>query len=146
MTGDMSITKKVAASLRVGNGKCPSGHSLMTDDHHFSGERAVVAQASIAGRKALIYINPFYGRHEYKCELALKEGDVVDLTCPTCGASLSIDIVCKLCNVPMFAVHLPDGGQVEACPTIGCQNHALKIVDLDAQLARMYVDETKVQM
>jgi hypothetical protein len=46
----------------------------------------------------------------------------------------------------MFAVHLPDGGQVEACPKIGCHNHSLKIVDLDEQLERMYVDETKVQM
>jgi hypothetical protein len=141
-----SMVKKVASRIRVAEGLCPNGHSLMDKNKSFDGEKAVVLQIRLGGRHGTIYLNPFYGRFQYECDIPLGKGDVVELFCPECEVSLSIDTICKLCNINMVGIHLPDGGQVEVCPTIGCHNHALKIVDLDAQLARMYVDETKVQM
>ena len=141
-----SIIKKVASRIRVGDGMCPKGHSLMTGKRYFDGERAIVAHVRHAGHAGIIFLNPYYGRFEYECDLTLNKGDIVELFCPKCGQSLSIDIQCRLCNIQMFAVQLPDGGQVEACPKIGCHNHSLKIVDLDTQLERMYVNETKIQM
>jgi predicted RNA-binding Zn-ribbon protein involved in translation (DUF1610 family) len=144
--GDNSLLKKLTASLAVREGKCPNGHSLMTETVRFGGQPAISATVRVRGREGTIFLNPFYGRFEYRCDLELTEGDVVALSCPECGAPLTIDTTCRLCNIPMFAVHLPDGGQVEACPKVGCHNHSLKIIDLDAQLERMYVDETKVQM
>lgn len=50
---------------------------------------------------------------------------------------------CSVCKIPMFSIRLPDGGEVAACPKIGCHNHQLVIVDQNAQLGRMYDDETK---
>ena len=144
--GDNTILKRITASLAVKDGRCPRGHSLTTDAVSFDGQRAVTAAIRVGGgRKGEIFLNPFYGRFEYKCDLDLKKGDVVELACPECDASLTVDTICRLCNIPMFAVHLPDGGLVEACPKIGCHNHSLKIIDLDAQLERMYVGETKLQ-
>ena len=143
---DSSIIKKLAKNVRIGNGTCPNGHSLMSKDKLFDGEKSLMVHARSAGQSGMLYMNPFYGRFEYDCEFVLNKGDIVELLCPECEVNLEIDIMCKLCNIPMFAIQLPDGGQVEACPTIGCHNHSLKIVDLDEQLERMYVDETKVQM
>ena len=91
-------------------------------------------------------MNPFYDSFDYQCSLVLSEGQIVEAFCPECDTSLTIDTVCALCNIQMFAIHLPDGGEVEVCPKVGCHNHALKIVDLDEQLSRMYVDETTFQM
>jgi hypothetical protein len=140
-----SVLKKLSGSLAVRECTCPKGHSLMTDALRFDGQRAIAAAISVGGRKGEIFLNPFYGRFEYKCDLDMKPGDIPALSCPECGASLAVDTLCRLCNIPMFAVQLPDGGQVEACPKVGCHNHALKIIDLDAQLERMYVGETKLQ-
>jgi hypothetical protein len=142
----MSLIQKLAQNLRVGGGQCTNGHSLMTSSKQFEGENAIKLTLRLAGREGMIYLNPYFGKFEHECNLELKKGDVVELLCPECGVSLSVDTMCNLCNIPMFAVQLPDGGQVEACPKVGCHNHSLKIVDLDAQLDRMYVDETKVQM
>lgn len=138
--------KKISANLRVTDGRCPKGHNLMTSRKKFDGQDAIALQVAVGGHSGMIYLNPFYGRFEYESEFPLSEKDIANLTCPECGVSLHIDSLCKFCNVQMFAVHLQDGGQVEACPVIGCHSHSLKIVDLDAQLARMYVDETKFQM
>ena len=132
--------------IRVKRGACPNGHSLMTDQKLFDGEQAVKVKAIASGHSGMLYLNPFYGKFEYESEIPLNEGEIIEIFCPECDVSLAIEEMCRLCDIEMFAVHLPDGGQVEACPKIGCHNHSLKIVDLDEQLARMYVDETKVQM
>jgi hypothetical protein len=137
---------KYAGRIRVGNGMCPAGHSLMSDEVLFNGERAVALNVRFSGKSGMLYLNPFYGIFEFKCEFEVERGTVVELFCPECKVELTIDEVCRLCNIQMAAVHLPDGGQVEICPKVGCHNHALKIVDLDSQLERMYVDETKPKM
>ena len=144
--GSDSIVKKIAKHLRVRNGMCPAGHSLMTSEKKFDNQDAIRAEVRLNGRTGTIYFNPYYGRFEYECDLQLSHGDIVALFCPECRRSLEVDTLCRLCDIPMFAVQLPDGGQVEACPTVGCHNHSLKIVDLDEQLVRMYVHETKFRM
>lgn len=141
-----SIVKNIAKRLRVKDGMCPNGHSLMTSRRQFDGQDAIMAEVRLSGRVGPIYLNPFYGRFEYECDLPLVQGDIVELFCPECHFSLAVDAMCRLCDIAMFAVQLPDGGQVEACPTVGCHNHSLKIVDLDAQLLRMYVGENKFRM
>ena len=140
------LVESLKGKIRVKEGRCPAGHLLMTEDRKFDGERAIAVKIRCAGRTGMLYLNPFYGKFEFETEVPLKEGETLEVMCPECSVVLEVDEQCHLCNIPMFAIQLPDGGQVEACPKVGCHNHALKIVDLDAQLARMYVDETKVQM
>ncbi len=143
---DDKNASKLEGNIRVANGTCPAGHSLMNDDKLMDGERAITVKIKNAGKSGLIHLNPFYGRFQFDSEILLKEGDVIEVFCPKCGVALIIDENCNLCDVSMFAVNLPDGGQVEACPKVGCQKHSLKIVDLDEQLGRMFVDENKFQM
>ena len=149
-TGDEVMTAKIPKNLvgriRVGNGTCPAGHSLMAEDRKFDGEPAIAVKVWLAGRSEMLYLNPFYGKFEYESDMPMKKGDVIEVFCPECNVSLTIDEQCNLCSIPMFAICLPDGGQVEACPTIGCHRHALRIVDMDEQIDRMYVGETKIQM
>ncbi len=142
----MSLAKKVARNVRIGRGTCPNGHTLMCPDKPMDGEPSIGVRVKCGGKSGNLYLNAFFGRFEYECDFELKKDDVVQLFCPKCGVDLAIDANCNLCNIAMFAIQLPDGGQVEACPTVGCQKHSLKIMDLGAQLDRMYVDETKVQM
>ena len=141
-----SNDKRFAGKIRVANGKCPAGHSLMNDEKLMDGERAITVKVRNNGKTGLLHLNPFYGRFEYESDVELNQGDVIEVFCPHCGVSLLVDEKCVLCDVSMFAIHLPDGGEVEACPVVGCQKHSLKIVDFDEQLARMFVDENKFQM
>jgi hypothetical protein len=140
------MLKNLKGKIRVANGKCPAGHSLMSDTKKFDRERAIAVVVKASGQSGMLYLNPFYGKFDYEVDIPLNQGDVIEVFCPECQVSLMIEEKCNLCDIHMFAVHLPDGGQVEACPKVGCQRHALKIVNLDEQLERMYVDDLKYQM
>jgi len=132
--------------FRIKDGRCPAGCSLMNEKKLLSGRPAITAEVRSRGETALIHFNPYYGVFEYETDVDLHPGDVVDLYCPHCKASLTVPELCGMCRVHMFAIHLPDGGEVRACPIVGCRNHRLTIIDLDAQFAEFYEEERKPKM
>jgi len=140
------VVKIPAGSFRIKEGLCPNGHSLMNKDKLLSGRPAITCEVRLKGKVGRIHFNPYYGVFEYETDLVFDNGDVVDLYCPECGASLSVPEHCSMCRVPMFAIQLPDGGEVRACPKVGCRNHHLTIVDLDAQFAEYYEEERRPKM
>jgi hypothetical protein len=135
-----------AGRICIHDGRCPNGCSLMNRSKLFSGKPAITVAARLRGKVGLIHFNPLYGVFEYQCDLSLKKHDVVDVFCPHCNVSLAVETHCGMCRVPMFAIQLPNGGEVRACPTVGCRNHELTIVDLDAQIAQLYSEERRPKM
>jgi hypothetical protein len=138
------VVRVAPGKIRVKDGRCPKGCSLMDPTVQLSGVPSLKVEASVGGRRGAMHLNALYGVFEFHCALPLEAGQVVEVFCPTCGASLSDpQSLCSLCKIPMFAIRLPDGGQVEACPRIGCHNHKLVVMDLDQLLGRLYDDDTK---
>ena len=132
--------------ILIHEGHCPNGCSLINPDKPMFGKPAISALVRLRGASGMIHLNPYYGIFEYESDLELGPGDTVDLYCPHCNASLSVEELCGMCNAPMFAIHLPDGGEVRACPKMDCNNHSLTIVDLDAQIAEFYNEERRPKM
>jgi hypothetical protein len=132
--------------LRIQVAKCPKGCSLINPDKQFAGVAAISARVRLGGAEGMIHFNPRYGVFELESTLPLNKGDIVDLTCPHCDTTLAVKEVCRLCNVPMFGFNLIDGGEVRACPRVGCHNHNLTIMDLDAQFAEFYNEERRPKM
>jgi len=138
------VVRVAPGKVRIKDGHCPKGCSLMDDAVKLSGVPSIKVEASLEGRRAPLHLNALYGVHEFRTSLPLRAGQVVEMFCPSCGASLTDpESLCGMCKIPMFAIQLGDGGQVEACPKIGCHNHKLVVMDLDAQLGRLYDDELK---
>ena len=138
--------KVPAGCILIKEGFCPKGCSLINPDELMFGKPALSALVRMRGASGMMHLNPYYGIFSYRCDLEIAPGDIVDLYCPHCNASLSVEERCGMCNVTMFAIHLSDGGEVRACPKVGCHNHNLTIVDLDAQLAEFYNDERRPKM
>lgn len=132
--------------IQIKEAKCPNGCSLMDEHRLMSGRPSIKVRISSRGASGLIHFNSFYGLFEYESELELHDGDIIEVHCPHCNVSLTSDELCRMCNVPMFAMHLADGGEIRACPKVGCKNHSLTIVDLDAQFAEYYDEERRPKM
>ena len=141
------VVKVPSGTVRIKNGFCPNGHSLINAEKLVDGKPSLALTIRIGARKGMLYHSSYYGRFEYESEIPLKAGDMLKMLCPHCGISLTADDLCGICHVPMFEIQLPGGGQVQACRKVGCHNHTLMIVDLDAQLGRLYDDdENRIKM
>ncbi len=135
-----------SGKVLIKEGNCPNGCSLMNKDKLIEGHPALTCLVRVRGITGHIHLNPFYGTFDYESDIELREGDIVGLYCPHCNVSLTTEEHCNMCRVPMFAIQLPDGGEIRACPTVGCHKHHLTIVDLDAQFAELYNEERRPKM
>lgn len=89
-----------------------------------------------------VSLSAFFGDRSVEAELALGEGDVVDLSCPRCEASLMLPLSCKICGAAMASLDVAKGGYLEFCSRRGCKAHALggtgNIDDMMSLLNRMF--------
>ncbi len=116
--------------IRVQHVTCPMGHSLMNTEHKINGYASVTLLAKYKNEEGLIHLDPVYGSFKNVSEINVPEGECVELFCPTCHVTLTLDnITCEECGSKMFGAYLPHGGRVEACLRNGCQSHHLKLAE-----------------
>lgn len=132
-------------SICIKEAFCPKGHSLMEPGHPMGGAPSIkVLAASDSGEEGEIYLNAWYGNFEVDSSFLMKEGEVLDIYCPTCRTDLrSMDERCSFCGARMFQIKLTKGGVVEACSRKGCHNHRLKVIDLSTQLGKLFDFDTR---
>jgi hypothetical protein len=133
-----------AASLVVSHARCCNGHLLMEPDMPIGGHPSIHVRVKHGDDEGDLFLDPRYGSFEHKSELEIPEGVVVGFFCPECGETLrEKDVICNSCSAPMFVMHLPHGGRIEGCTRRGCFSHRLEVLDMDAQLLRLF-EETNM--
>ena len=70
-----------------------------------------------------VSLSAVFGDDRAEADPALQEGDVVDLGCPRCEASLMLPLACKLCGAAMASLNIAKGGTLEFCTRRGCKAH-----------------------
>lgn len=126
-------------SIYVKNATCPAGHSLMDEQTLMDGLATIKLHVSAGGCQGDAHLHPCYGNHQVHTHIEVSDGEVYDISCPVCRQSLLHEEErCMFCAAPMFSMHMPNGGLVQACSRRGCHNHKLKVVDLSAQLAELF--------
>ena len=130
-----SITVEVPAqTLHVEHARCPSGHSLMDPRKMISGYPALKVLLRYAGRRGYAHLDPVLGSFQNQSEIDIPDGEIVEMLCPTCQASLQTENeTCSVCYAPMFAIYLPNGGTLKGCQRNGCHRHKLLLVEAAAQ-------------
>ena len=87
-----TITVEVPAqTLHVEHARCPSGHSLMDPRKMISGYAAVKVLLRHGGRRGTGYLDPVLGSFQNQSEIDVPEGEIVEMLCPTCQASLQTE-------------------------------------------------------
>jgi len=133
-------------SICIKEAYCPNGHSLMDPSHPMGNCPSIKVYAIPEGgaEGGEIFLNAWYGNFEVDSTIPMKDGDVFEIYCPECKIDLRpLDEKCSFCGARIFRLNLPRGGIVEACSRKGCHNHKLKVIDLSAQLARIFDFDTR---
>ncbi len=89
-----------------------------------------------------VSLSAVFGDYSVEADLALEEGDVVDLSCPRCEASVMLPLACKICGASMASLNIAKGGYLEFCSRRGCKAHAFggtgDIDDMMSLMNRMF--------
>lgn len=133
-----------AAALVIRHAKCPNGCLLMAPQVPIEGHPSIHVKVTYGGTTGDVYLDPAYGSFHHRSDMEIPERAVVSFSCPHCGVSLEEEgLYCSSCSAPMFVLHLPRGGRIEGCCRKGCFAHRLEVLDLGAQLLRLY-EETQM--
>lgn len=106
---------------QVKKAACPKRHTLIDGSMRIDGLPAVRVKVRAAGEEGFLYVDPLYGRHRDQTTLPIAAGQVRQVSCPECAASLiQQDVICPLCGAPAYWFEVPTLGKWEACSRQGC--------------------------
>jgi len=105
---------------------CHNGHSLLTDLVTYNGYKGLTVKLRTATQEGMLSLSPVIGdKSRSFFDFERKEGDIVELCCPTCGEALPVYSECS-CGaelVAMFSEQKVDYANcVGICQRIGCLN------------------------
>jgi hypothetical protein len=133
------------ASFAVTDATCPNGCSLMVPEIPIHGHASIGVRFAFGDWQGIIHLDPVFGSFDNECDIEIPDGQAVAFRCPSCNASLRSDEGrCPTCAAEMFVLHLPNGGILEGCLRKGCSGHKLRIVDLDAQMLRLFHEQVRL--
>ena len=89
-----------------------------------------------------ISLSAVFGDYSVETDLAVEDGDAVDLSCRKCEASLMLPLTCRICGAAMASLNIAKGGHMEFCSRRGCKASALggtgNIDDMMSLMNRMF--------
>lgn len=119
--------------------KCPHcGKSLMDKTRLIDGSPAIMVKLTYAGKNSMLYLSSVYGSYKIETELNVPQSKIAGFRCPHCNADLKSTRRCDICNAPMVAFDLKDGGQVQICSRRGCKKHIIEFEDPKKELEAFY--------
>jgi len=120
------------------NVKCTHcNHTLMDYKKQLNGKPSIkVNVKNENGDKGFLWLCSTYGCYEKECDIELKEGTRVIMTCTSCGEKLNTEIPCKTCDARMIKFNIEIGGVVSICDRVGCESHYVMIDDLTNTLRK----------
>ena len=71
-----------------------------------------------------VSLSAVFGDDRAEADPTLEAGDIVDLGCPRCEASLMLPLACRICGAAMASLNIAKGGTLEFCTRRGCKAHA----------------------
>ncbi len=113
---------------------CPQCAAPLTDQQRIR----LDARVRDTNQEGELALSAIFGDYTIETDLDLREGMIVDFSCPRCEASLLLPLACKICGAPMASLNLVRGGYIEFCSRRGCRGHALGGVgDIDQLMSLM---------
>ncbi len=112
--------------------------SLMDTEEKLNGHPSIKLNIKTENNRGTIRLCSVYECFDHEADIPLKEGEIVEFTCPHCNKELLVKEECKICGAPMVTFVLTTGGRVSICSRKGCSNHYVAFEDLSTELRRFY--------
>ena len=85
---DSGVKKDDKGRIVLTRAYCHNGHSLLSEEKQFDGENAIKLIGKFDGKEDVMFLSPIMNDKNKEVPDYYKKGDIVKLTCPTCGEEL----------------------------------------------------------
>jgi two-component system, NtrC family, sensor kinase len=134
-TSEVDVPARGHAIIRAA--ACPKGCDLIDKETRLSGAPAIRTLRRLGEHETLFHLDPVYGGANHRASEPCEEGVVSSHLCPQCRIKLEVpDRTCPDCRAPVYAVQVPEMGQVEWCSRKGC--HWTRWEAMDARGPQAY--------
>jgi predicted RNA-binding Zn-ribbon protein involved in translation (DUF1610 family) len=109
----------------------------MDSDTMVDGRPGIKMGIKTARDHGFIYLSSIYESYNYRCDLEIREGEIVGFSCPECNKILNSQLNCEYCEAPMVPINLDIGGKVSICSRSGCKGHFLEFEDINTAMKKL---------
>ncbi len=119
--------------------KCPlCAESLMDAKRKIDNRPAITVEIRYGKKKGKLRMSSLYGSYKVEMDIVCPDGKIGDLFCPHCKEGLKGSRNCEICQAPMVAFSLREGGTIQICSRRGCKKHLIEFEDPDLELRTFY--------
>lgn len=109
---------------------CPNGHNLVSRRVRFGDHDGILIGVKLGGVSGLLALSPVYGdKSRVSLDIDFAEGDILEMFCPDCHASLPSYSVCSCGGelIVMFTQPKADFMNcIGICNRVGCKHAEIK--------------------
>ena len=122
----------MASKIKI-EAKCPDcRQSLMSSREKIDDLDSICLDVTAGKKNGHIYLSQIYGSYNKILEgIEETEGQILELSCPSCEKLLPEVKACETCGAPMVEMDLKVGGSIKVCSRNGCEKHALEFENAD---------------
>ncbi len=127
-TKPLNIPKKL---MVVSECFCPNGHNLINSRAVFNNFKGILLKIVRENESGLVAISPIHNdKSKISLDIDLKEGEIYELRCPICDATLPIYSSCE-CGASLIGLFLDKNlnfaDSIVVCNRIGCTNSDVRL-------------------
>jgi len=105
---------------------CQNGHRLISERARFNGHPGILLKVKDGKAKGLVALSPIFGEKvRVSLDIDLKDGNIVEISCPTCNEKLPVYTACR-CGGELIALFLTKEHNfrdcIGVCNRVGCVN------------------------
>ncbi|MCX7874702.1 MAG: ATP-binding protein [Melioribacteraceae bacterium] len=104
--------------IQIKKAVCNKNHNLIDYQHKIAGLNSIKLKIKTATSEGFVFLDPIYGKDRHNFGINLKQGEILNISCPTCDNSLIIkNEKCPKCGGPIYKLNIPNQGFIEGCAT-----------------------------
>ena len=112
--------------------------SLMDEEFPLNGKPSIKLIIKFKDQEGILHLCSRYGCHDHRSEVEVPEGEIAELFCPHCKASLNTAVPCEACGAPMVTFGIKSGGRVSFCSRHGCNKHYVSFQNLETAIRKFH--------
>lgn len=138
-TSTLSLPPK--GLIHIKKAVCNKNHSLIDNQHKIGGLNSIKLKIKTDKSEGFVNLDPIYGKDRHYFGINIKQGEIINISCPTCDNSLIVkNSKCPICGGPIYRIPIPNQGFLEGCASFKVDWQKWSYIDQLGEIKYVQID------